>query len=201
VVRVCTELRDYWGQWESEWGDTAELQALLGNWQFRFVIGTVAFTAQYALTGIDTASLPYPAITGSDGFGELITVARFRDVDPTTSVPRTFLLVDPGTIICNTFAFDQTSPTTLVGEYLQLTADCSAPSVGSGTLYPMTAIRTGAVLSEPEQPMIREQQAFAEAARLQGLSHASAYAQEIVEIVRTLMQQTRVSHLYPTMVR
>jgi hypothetical protein len=160
------------------------LNALLGRWHFTFTIIST-FVNAYSFNFIDTTSASYPIIRGADEFGGGVSVARIHDVDPTSTLPRTFISVDPGSTLCAVFLFDQTSANIVVGEYAQFDSTCTSTS---GGLFPMTGVRVAGAFAATQSETEKEQQIVHEAAMLKGLSVESQYAEQLEAIVRRLLE-------------
>lgn len=77
-------------------GGNADLQALLGRWQFTYTISST-FQQTYSFDSIQTAG-GVTAIAGTDSSGDLIVVIRTADAG--VSFPYTFFLLDPGVDVC-----------------------------------------------------------------------------------------------------
>jgi hypothetical protein len=114
-------------------GDT--LEGLFGNWVFDYVIIST-FADRYALTDLVTAN-GMPGLAGVDYTGGLVLAERTADIldDP---FPYTFAMLDPSSIICKFYIFNQSDPNTIIGQYYQLHVtggQCDSSNIGAA--YPL----------------------------------------------------------------
>ena len=120
---------------------TGELASLIGTWKFTYTIIST-FTDTFRLRELDNSGT-YPVLYGLDQFNYEVGVIRIRDVSPSSTLPYTFFLLNPGVIICENFLFNRTSTTNVQGIYFQTYPDSSG-ICGSTFLntFNMTGLRT-----------------------------------------------------------
>lgn len=149
-------------------GGNFSLNTLIGNWIFSFQIGSVLFTEGYSLTHLQQTT-NFLAIVGTDDIGGPVLGGETADIS-SEPFPYQFALLDPGSIICQFYVFNQLTQNTLEGIYIQYQTfspgNCNTSS-GSGP-YPMTGLRVNAQVtsasSEQEQKDAVESMLFAEQA-------------------------------------
>ncbi|MFM7734921.1 MAG: hypothetical protein ACKPBU_02945 [Alphaproteobacteria bacterium] len=118
-----------------------DLAGLIGTWKFSYTLATTTFTDTFRLQEVDN-SQEYPILLGLDAFNSQVGVVNVKDVSPSSTIPYTYFLLNPGSIICENFFFNRTSTTTVSGIYFQ-----TYPSGGTcGTTflntYNMNGVRT-----------------------------------------------------------
>lgn len=113
----------------------SRLRLLLGTWDFTYtIIGT--YTDSYSLSSIQDSGRGWLYADGTNLIqGNRILAARIRDVDPSSTLPYEFSLVDPeSSLLCEVFAFNVAGASSASGEVAFFYGDCQTPL--SETTYP-----------------------------------------------------------------
>jgi len=96
------------------------------SWDFVYTLvstWTNSYDLGYSYTYTSSGD---PLLLGTDEYGGPVGLGQVNE----PAIPYDFLLVDPGSVICEAFFFNITSPTTVAGEYFMFYSDC-ATLVGS----------------------------------------------------------------------
>jgi len=120
------------------------LSALIGTWDFTFTIIST-FTDTYRLQQIQTTQSGTRGLVGLNEFGDTVATFRVQELEPGTSVPFEFILVDEEQgSLCEFHFFDRTGATAVSGETFLTgvdgTGSCDPNSLGSP--HAMTGVRT-----------------------------------------------------------
>ena len=172
-------------------GGLNDLSSLIGTWLFSYTIIST-FTNTYDLQTLTTID-GVPTLIGEDEFGGGVIANKVQDLSPGSSLPYTFALLDPGSIICRFFVFNHTSTNVVNGVYAQFDADNfgNCTNKTSGNTYAMTGSRISAIVqvkSQVDQNTL-EQQSLSEDMQIHALTTGENELDEMTELMSRMQQR------------
>jgi hypothetical protein len=104
------------------------LSLLIGRWAFTYTIIST-FTDHYNLTSIQRQTGGFDGVVGTNtDLGNPVLAARIQDVDPGSTLPYEFGLLDPESFsLCEFFVFNLVGVSAAQGEVLFLDGQCETP--------------------------------------------------------------------------